>query len=346
MFVHGPPPGATCASPSFSSRAAPFGWCYCRASVSESWGECGAPPPPPPPPLPWGAMFGCQPAPPSSADGASAGPTALRLRVWTWDPLGLLGDSLSLDAAHDAVTGLVSSWVGSSAVLVAPVAAAEVVVDRAAWASNATRAPGIPASPAFLAPWTFPPPAARLSAQALLSLSPHSPSPDALRVSLNEATVVISALPRFACAAPDAATQAVVALLNSTDAARALADALLDALLPVGRGTGYRGGRNLKIGWNFAQNLGALAGADAGGAPACGAHPKTVTSLSGYDVRALPAAWPGNSAGEGIAVIDADACTAVQDTGLACRDATFIVDGRLYHLIGTLEELNMAPAGF
>jgi hypothetical protein len=83
-----------------------------------------------------------------------------------------------------------------------------------------------------------------------------------------------------------------------------------------------------------------------GGVPACSAHPKTVTSLSGFDVRALPAAWPGNTAGEGIAVIDADACGAVQDTGLACRDATFMVDGRTYHLIGTLEELNMAPIAY
>jgi hypothetical protein len=33
----------------------------------------------------------------------------------------------------------------------------------------------------------------------------------------------------------------------------------------------------------------------------------------------------------------------VEGTGIACKDATFVVDGRLFNLIGTLQELNMAP---
>ncbi len=39
-----------------------------------------------------------------------------------------------------------------------------------------------------------------------------------------------------------------------------------------------------------------------------------------------------------------DRNSAVVGTGLACQPSTFAVDGRTFHLVGTLASLNMAPA--
>jgi hypothetical protein len=89
----------------------------------------------------------------------------------------------------------------------------------------------------------------------------------------------------------------------------------------------------------------AWAAGSAHGAPAGGAcAAATVGALAGYDVRALPSAWPGNAAGTGIAVVETAACAATAGTALACREQTFDVGGVSFSFVDTLENLNMAPA--
>lgn len=224
--------------------------------------------------------------------------------------------------------------------LVAPIAASDAVVDWSTWHYNVTQ----DANLECLAPWTFVSPAERLSIDALLLLASGGRAPDTLSLSLTEATVRVSAVPRFNCAAAGATSGALLSLLNSSAYARALADAILDARLPKesAQAIAYRSGRNIRIAWNRDAGNGARAEADAG-LDTCTAS-NSIGTQSGHDVRALPAGWPGNTAGEGIAVIDATSCNAVQGTFLECQNASFSVDGRIFNLVGTLAELHMAPA--
>ena len=158
-----------------------------------------------------------------------------------------------------------------------------------------------------------------------------------LPLTLSDVTLSLTGLPTYACVA-DAFATFIAATLNSTAGTAALASAVIHGALP---------GAGLAVGYGVPGNVRVSLGPASVSAPAIAAcagssQSLTLAQLTGFDVRALPASYAGNTLGTGIAVIASSACAAVAGTALACQSATFSIGGASFNLVNTLAALNMA----
>jgi hypothetical protein len=238
----------------------------------------------------------------------------LTLRVHSYDPLGVLGDPMSYDAARAGLKSYVALAAGvpSSAVLLTSVATSRTLVEPSDW--NAPLAGPQPAA--------WPP---RRSVCSVQQLTTSACAELWYSVTLADVTLSITGLPTYACVA-DSVAALTSGVLNTPATLAALAGAVIHGALPGGGlGVGYSVPSNVRVSMGPTSVQAPAIAACAGAAGSL-----TLSQLTGFDVRALPASYSGNTAGAGIVVINAAACAAVAGTNMACKAQTFSISGTSY----------------
>jgi hypothetical protein len=130
---------------------------------------------------------------------------------------------------------------------------------------------------------------------------------------------------------------ALSSTLSTSASLAALGSAVLHGALP---------GNGLQSGYTVPNNVRVSLGPASVQAPALAActgssQSLTLSQLTGYDVRALPQNYPGNTQGAGIVVVASSACTALAGTSLACQSQTYSINGASFNYVNTLSALNM-----